>query len=295
MALLKDIWRVGVIRTQVADLTAEALANAATIWLPNPGPLRFLADPFGLWRDGRLHLFAETYDYRDRVGAIDLFVLDAELRVLEQRPALREPWHLSYPYVFEADGETWMLPEAFRSGRLTLYRAERFPDRWTPETTIALDHVPIDATPVFHDGLWWLFYAPAGSRLDKVAALHVAWAERLTGPWTPHPLNPVRYDPASARPGGTPFISDGDLILPVQDCSRTYGGGLRRLRITTLTPDRFEAAAEPALVPPPAWRHFVDGLHTLAAAGDVTLIDAKHRQVSPQSLLIDARRLFRKR
>lgn len=293
MAILKDIWRAGVVAATPEQVLAPgALDHLPVTWLPAQGPLRFIADPFGLWRDGRLHVFVEAYDYRDRHGIIDVHILDADLQVLETRTVLREPWHLSYPFVFEADGETWMLPEAFRSGALTLYRAEAFPDRWVPATQIPLDDVAIDATPVFHDGLWWLFYAPAGTTAaEKIGRLHVAFAERLTGPWRTHPGNPVRRDLASSRPGGTPFVgADGRLVLPVQDCTRTYGGAIRPLRIDVLTPDRFEAEAGPALAAPRRFGAYVDGLHTLAQAGPVTLIDAKRRVITWKSLALDAQR-----
>ncbi|MBW8811896.1 MAG: hypothetical protein JF588_00600 [Caulobacterales bacterium] len=293
MAVLKDIWRVGIVRAAPeAVLAPGALARLPVTWLPPQGPLRFIADPFGLWRDGRLNVFVEAYDYRDRHGVIEAYVLDEALEVLERRTVLREPWHLSYPFVFEAEGATWMLPEAFRSGGLTLYRAEAFPDRWAAATRIELDDVAIDATSVFHDGLWWLFYAPAGaSAADKIGRLHLAWAERLTGPWRTHPGNPVRRDVRSSRPGGTPFVgADGRLVLPVQDCARTYGGAIRPLRISVLTPDRFEAEAGEPLVPPAAFGAYTDGLHTLSAAGPVTLIDAKRRVITLKSLSLDARR-----
>lgn len=291
MPLLKDIWRVGIVAAPMQGLlTPGALADQTVSWLPEEGPLRFLTDPFGTWRDGRLHLFAEAYDYRDRKGVIELLVLDDAFKVVERSRVLEEAWHLSYPILIEAEGETYMLPEAHRSGRLTLYRAAAFPNRWEPAATITLDQVPIDATPVFHEGLWWLFYTPASSKLEKVAALHVAYAENLLGPWTPHPGNPVRMDPASARPGGTPLVIDGALVLPVQDCVRTYGGALRPLRIHTLTPDRFEATAGEAITAPAGFAPYRRGLHTLSSAGGVTLIDAKRQHWSPATLALDVRR-----
>lgn len=295
MPILKDMWRAGIIAAPMETLlSAGALGAQPVTWLPEPGSLRFLADPFGLWRDDRLYVFVETYDYRDRVGAIDVLTLDADLRLIDQRPALKEPWHLSYPFIVEADGETWMLPEAHKSGRLTLYRAEDFPTVWAPHSVIMLDQVPIDATPVFHEGLWWLFYTPATTRADKVSALHVAWATRLTGPWTPHAGNPVRYDPSSSRPGGTPRVVDGALVLPVQDCRETYGGALRLLRISVLTPDRFEAAADDVIAAPASFGTHAAGFHTLSSAGPVTLVDAKRLQVSAESLALDAMRALRK-
>jgi hypothetical protein len=296
LALVKDMWRVGLVRAPLADLLpADALARHVVTWLPEPGPLAFFADPFGVWRDGRLYVFVEVYDYRDRVGAIEVLTFDAAFQLLDRQSALKEPWHLSYPLIIETDGETYMLPEAHRSGKLTLYRAEEFPTRWTPVAKIALDQVAIDATPIFHEGRWWLFYTPATSKADKVSALHVAFADQITGPWTPHPGNPVRYDPSSSRPGGTPVVVDGAIVLPVQDCRRTYGGAIRPLRITTLTPDRFEAEAGEAITPPPTFGRHVAGLHTLSAAGPVTLIDAKRFLVSPASLALDVQREWRKR
>ncbi len=295
MPILKDMWRVGLVAAPMETLLSAAALGAQPVsWLPDPGPLRFLADPFGLWRDGRLHVFVETYDYRDRVGAIDVLTFDADLRLIDWKPALREPWHLSYPFIVEDGGQTWMLPEAHKSGRLTLYRAEDFPTVWSAHSVIDLDQVPIDATPVFHEGLWWLFYTPATTRADKVSALHVAFATCLTGPWTPHPGNPVRYDVSSARPGGTPLIVDGAVVLPVQDCRRTYGGAMRLLRIGALTPDRFEAEAGEVIEAPATFGAHAAGFHTLSSAGPVTLVDAKRRHISARSLTLDAARELRK-
>ena len=295
MPILKDMWRSGLVRAPMETLLAPgALAAQEVVWLPAPGSLRFLADPFGLWRDGKLYVFVETYDYRDRVGAIEVLTLGPDLELIARQPALKEPWHLSYPFIVEADGETYMLPEAHRSGRLTLYRAEAFPTVWAPHRTLELDQIAIDATPVFHDGLWWLFYTPATTRADKVSALHAAFAPRLTGPWTPHAGNPVRYDASSSRPGGTPLVIGGAVLLPVQDCRRTYGGAIRLLRITTLTPDRFEAEAGEAISAPASFGAHTAGFHTLSSAGPVTLVDAKRRHVSPRTLALDAGRELRK-
>jgi len=294
--MAKDIWRIGVARLQIAACGEEhALAATDIRWL-DPGPsFTFLADPFGLWRDDDLHVFAEAYDYRTRRGVIDHLRLDAELQVVDHSTVLSEAWRLSYPYVFEADGETWMAPEAHRSGAFTLYRARRFPDAWEPAGRFELDSPAIDPTPFRHDGLWWLAYAPAGPQSVKQGRLHLAFAERLTGPWTPHPGNPVLVDRMSSRPGGTPFRDEGSLVLPVQDCARTYGAAVRLLRVEVLTQDRFAAAAGPPIRAPASAAPFVEGLHTLSSCGPVTLLDAKRRDRSPAGLWIDVRRRLGRR
>ena len=295
MALRKDIWRPAIVEATIADIVGRgSLDGLAVHWLPPLGSFRFLADPFGLWRDGKLHVFVEAYDYRVRIGTVEVLVYDAAFRLLDRQPVLAEPWHLSYPQVFEAEGETWMLPEAHRSGRLTLYRAVDFPRAWEPAMVIDLGHPAVDATPVFHDGLWWLFYTSTGTEAEKMGALNIAFAERLAGPWHAHPGNPVRTDAAGARPGGTAFVLDGRLVLPVQDCSRTYGGGIRALTIERLTTTAFEATLGPPLLPPASFAPYTEGLHTLAAAGPVTLIDVKRTELSLHGLGIEIRREVRK-
>lgn len=288
-----DIWRIGIVEAPVAEAVRE-LDQSQIRWLSEEPPFTFLADPFGLWRDGRLHVFAEAYDYRTRHGVIDALTFAPDLTLASRRTVLREPWHLSYPFVLEANGETWMLPEAHRSGALSLYRAAPFPDRWEPTARLELDTPAVDATPFRHGGLWWLAYAPSGSQAMKQGRLHLAFAEALTGPWRVHPENPVRTDLASSRPGGTPFVDAGALMMPVQDCTATYGGAIRLLRIHELTPDRFVAEAGPTLAAPASAGRYSDGLHTLSACGDLTLIDVKRIDRSLGGLAIDlGRRLGR--
>ncbi len=288
MSWRSDIWRIGLATTPIAAAAQPGGLDRAEIRWLDPGPaFTFLADPFGLWRDGDLHLFAEAYDYRTRHGVIDRLRFAGGVELVERRTVLREPWHLSYPFVFEAEGETWMAPEAHRSGRFTLYRAAAFPDRWEAAASLELDTPAIDPTIFRHDGLWWLAYAPSGPQSAKQGRLHLAWASDLMGPWTTHPGNPVRVDRSSSRPGGTPFRFEGVVHLPVQDCSRTYGGGIRLLRISDLTPDRFEADAGPPTIPPASAGVYHEGLHTLSACGDITLFDVKRIDRSPGGLAID--------
>ncbi|MGI4745021.1 MAG: glucosamine inositolphosphorylceramide transferase family protein [Janthinobacterium lividum] len=275
-----DIWRCAIVKQSAETIVRDGVDPGAIVWLPDMPPGTFRADPFGLWRDGCLYVFAEAFDYRTRVGHIDVLMYDRDLNLLDCRTVLKKPWHLSYPVVFEASGETWMLPEAYKSGTLTLYRAGTFPSEWEPVCDIPLDGPAIDATPLFHEGKWWLFYSPSHSKIGRRGHLHVAWADHPTGPWHLHPLNPVRIDLGSARPGGTPRLQDGVIILPVQDCRSTYGAAIRELSITHLDETSF-IAADHAGVSAAGWMApFTDGFHTLASAGPVTLIDVKRMDAS---------------
>lgn len=269
-----DIWRSGFVRRPLFSLIDQPLAADEVTWLPDCGPYGYVADPFGIVRDGRLTVFVEAFDYIVRRGEIHYRQYDADNRLVGQGVALTEPWHLSYPTLIEDGGALYMLPEGYKSGGLILYRCVRFPDRWEPAARLS-DAAAIDATVVRHDGLWWMFYALAGADDRAMREMHLAWAEHLTGPWTAHAANPVMSGFDVSRPGGTAFVHDGALHLPVQDCTATYGAAVNLLRIETLTPDAFSAAAVKRFEPGDLLSGFGDGLHTLSGHGDVTFIDVK--------------------
>lgn len=291
----KDMWRCGIIDRSARQLAAESARGASVAWLPEEPSFAFLADPFGAWDEDSLHVFVERYDYRERHGTIERLTYDRGVTLVERISALVEPWHLSYPFVFEGDGAVWMLPEAHRSGELSLYRAHGRYDDWRRECSIALDCVPVDASIIRYHGRWWLFYASAADKASKLDELRVAWAHDLLGPWTTHPGNPVRRDRTSSRPGGTPFVLDGVLMLPVQDCSRTYGGAIRLLRIDQLDDHTFAAHAGEPLERPAGSPPDAEGMHTFSACGPVTLVDVKTVDRSLWSLRVELGRMLGRR
>jgi hypothetical protein len=291
-----DIWRSGFVRRALRSVVDEAGATAGEVtWLPDCGPFRYVADPFGIERGGVLTVFVEAFDYRIRRGEIHFYQYDAADTLIRQGVALAEPHHLSYPSLIEADGELYMLPEGYKSGGLTLYRCVRFPDQWEPVKTLG-DVAAIDATVVRHGGRWWMFYALQGPENRAMRELHVSWSFDLMGPWTPHSANPVRQGLDASRPGGTAFERDGTLYLPVQDCEATYGAAINLLRIDELTPYVFSAEAVQRFEPGDLLEGFGDGLHTLSGSGDVTCVDVKSIRHSPAEGWVKAqykvRRLF---
>jgi hypothetical protein len=189
------------------------------------------------------------------------------------------PVHLSYPCLVEVDGRLLCIPETHEAREVALYEVEHFPDRWKQLAILVADTPALDATPFRHGDLWWLaasMPAPKGANCE----LHLWYAEAITGPWHAHPGNPVKVDVRSSRPGGTPFMHGGVLYRPAQDCSTTYGARTVINRILTLTPTAFCEDFAIAVDPDPHGP-YPDGLHTVCAAGEVTLIDVKRSRFVP--------------
>ena len=145
---------------------------------------------------------------------------------------LKEPFHLSYPHVWEFEGAHYMLPETSACGAVRLYKADPFPTCWRFHAELARGNF-VDPTPLRHGDKWWLF-ALDGFGSDD--ALVIYFADRLEGPWQPHKHNPIRsHDRRHARPAGRIVSLQGKLIRFAQDYEQYYGRMVSAFQIQELT------------------------------------------------------------
>jgi hypothetical protein len=270
--LCHDQWNVGIVDAPITSFLGSNNRDRVR-WLPGLARSQFRADPFGLIRDGRLIVLCEQLDYQNSVGkivAIDVSNNTVAPVTIGPTPSV----HMSYPLLLELEGHTFCVPETCAVAEIGLYQAEHFPDRWRKTALLAPGSGAIvDATLFRHEDRWWLAGsedAPKGATSE----LHLWYADEVTGPWTAHPGNPVKIDIRSARPGGTPFHVNGVLFRPAQDCSQVYGARIVINRVELLTPTAFREVPAACVEPDPAGP-YPDGLHTLCAVEDMTLIDSK--------------------
>jgi hypothetical protein len=280
-ALTREHWRIGVLDQPIGQVL-EAFDPAAIRWLDLPYE-GFLADPFGrATADGGLVILAEAYPWKGGRGRIAAIERRGDGTLALAPTSLTSDSHLSYPQIIEHEGAIYCIPESCAQGCVQLFRALRFPDRWALERVLLEGFAGVDATVTRYRQRWWMFACDRADRGES--KLFIFHAPDLRGPWTAHARNPVKCDLRSSRPAGTPFTAaDGTLYRPAQDCSRDYGGGVVINRVIRLTPDEFEEQAAVHLRPDPAGP-CPHGLHTLSAAGGLTLVDGKRREVVPASI-----------
>jgi len=200
--------------------------------------------------EGTWYLYFEVLNRKNDQGDLAYATsTDADARRFRyQRIFLDEPVHLSYPQVFVWEGTYYMIPETFEAGEIRLYRAERFPDRWTMVKPLVRGAPFIDASLLRHDDRWWLFTSATGDDL-----LLLYFADQLEGPWQRHPQNPLVFADANiARPAGRIVAFDGRIVRYAQDDDPFYGAFVRAFEITELTPTRYAerlASPRPVLEP----------------------------------------------
>ncbi|XP_031488808.1 glucosamine inositolphosphorylceramide transferase 1-like isoform X2 [Nymphaea colorata] len=161
--------------------------------------------------------------------------------------ALDEEWHLSYPYVFNYQGQIYLMPEGNRKGDLRLYRALEFPLRWTLEKVLIKKPL-IDATMIQYEGYYWIFgsdFTRYGT--EKNAELEIWYSRSPLGPWKQHKQNPVhsRDKSLGARNAGRPFIYEGSLYRSGQDCGETYGRRVRMYKVEILSTENYREVEVP--------------------------------------------------
>jgi hypothetical protein len=235
---------------------------------------RFYADPFLFAWQGRTFLFVEEFPYATQKGVISVAEVKDGRAVDTPVPVLERPYHLSYPLVL-ADGDVvYMLPETGTNNTLELYRAVDFPWTWQLDRVL-IEGLPIaDATPVFHQGRWWMLAAAAENGATDHDELFAFYSDRLTGPWHAHRNNPVKSDCRGARPGGRIIRQGRRLLRPGQDCEQGYGTGVVWHEILELTP-RCYREREIAYWHGPRDLG-VAGVHTFDRIGTLRAIDFKH-------------------
>ncbi len=125
-ALEKEMWQIAIrIRTD----KPLYLGNAEH-FVSIPNSVRYwYADPFLYEKNGKTYLFAEMYDRYTEKGVLGVAKVNG-LRVSKFRVCLDLPFHLSYPCLFEDNGNLYMIPECRQSGEVAVYKCVDFPYKW---------------------------------------------------------------------------------------------------------------------------------------------------------------------
>jgi hypothetical protein len=196
----------------------------------------FVADPFMIRRDGVWLMFFEVMDAETGIGKIALATSADGLRWNYERVVLEEPFHLSYPYVFEWRGEYYMTPETLYPGAIQLYKAAPFPFSWIHAGAI-IDGAHADPSPFHFAGRWWMFACSTPNTHDT---LRLYFADDVLGQWHEHPVSPiVEHNRHVARPAGRVLVWGERVIRFAQDCDPYYGTRVRAFEVVELTPTNY--------------------------------------------------------
>lgn len=102
------------------------------------------ADPLSFCYNNKMYIFAEAYDRKILKAHIAVAEFNQDIEKIEFTPVIVEPYHMSFPMVFEWDDAVYMLPETGKNRSINLYKAVKFPYTWECIYTLETDEMYAD-------------------------------------------------------------------------------------------------------------------------------------------------------
>ena len=283
-----EIWGIGIIQRRNDDVSA--LLHSGRLgeveWLPRLKSWRYRADPFIWHADDGLRLIFEDYAPwfgRARICSVPLAAVDD---IAGARLEIGADTHFSYPFIVEADGACYCIPENAESGRVSIYRWNPGEHRWHMVANL-IDEPVLDPTPYYHEGIWYLFGTLLNDGPDS--KLRIWHSRALLGPWHAHKHNPIKTDNRGSRSAGPLFRDEDSLYRPAQDATGGYGSAVTLYRIEQLSPEVYSETAVSRVLPDPGGQ-YPDGLHTLTVTSYAIIVDGKVLELTWAAPIVKALR-----
>jgi len=241
--------------------------------IPNP-KYRFLADPFVIKKDGKHHIFVEDYDCRRGLGAISCVSVNPDESYEIIHNVLVEPFHLSFPFVFEESGEMFMLPETSEGNGIRLYRCVDFPNKWELDTELLRGVSAADTMLIKRHNIWFMLTNLNQFLFsDHLSQLHVFWSDKLrSSDWKPVSPLPVVNSSRIGRNAGILYGKNGDWFRVRQrQAFNQYGAGFSIAKITHLDLDGYSEESFAEIEP--VFFDNLKGTHHMHGVDDFTVFD----------------------
>ena len=215
--LQESAWLLGICENGFDDLRENRIH-----WINNGKyeGKKWFADPFILDYDKKnIYLLVEEFDYKVHRGRIAKLTINRERwEVKDCKIILDLPTHLSFPMIWREEGEVFVCPENYKSGRWNMYRYNESSERLVLEQELL--KMPLTDAIMFNvDSSYYILstYVPTPSG----RCLTVWQSMELTEQY--QKTQEIRFDENIARNAGMLFNYDGKLIRPAQECNNTYG------------------------------------------------------------------------
>jgi hypothetical protein len=245
------------------------------------------ADPILYKNDNTVYMFYEAFNRKKEIGEIGVATV-SDNKFVDRKIIMNEPFHMSYPFVFDFNNKIYMIPETSSVKKLILYEAVNFPYEWKV-SKVLLDEIEIsDATILkYKDNLYVfasrvLSYSPYS---DELLLYSVDKDFNLI----PHKRNPILTDNEFSRPAGRVLELDGKLIRVSQDCSNgEYGKALKFNEILCISDDAYREKNILATVPSDISIQFhkkLTGTHTYGRCDNLEVIDVRYSVFDSRKLL----------
>jgi hypothetical protein len=210
----------------------KTLKDFNTPFLALPNNSVTIADPFLFVHGDTLFLFYEEQISFNKRGVIrmrsttDLNSWSKPVTVLE------EPFHLSFPHVFEDKGRVFMIPESCIDQSIRLYEGKGDFKEWKFNKILLSGEKFVDSVLFKNSNQYFLFVTIQLQDKSYIQDLYVS--DSLFGEWKKHRASPIATGKVNGRNGGNIIEFDNNMYRVSQNCSVLYGSQLDVYKIEIL-------------------------------------------------------------
>ncbi len=234
--------------------------------------LYWRADPFLYEYNGETFLFAELFHRIKGKGVIGVAKVKNG-KCGKFKVCLNLPYHLSYPCVFEDDGDIYMVPECARSKKISVYKAVNFPCRWE-ESYVLYDGPGVDTTPVPNS---------LSNKLSFITTLRINDNKEnncLYAVSRGDSKKLLLNNDYTVRSAGHFFKCNNDFFRPSQDCTDSYGGALVFKKLIDVSLENYKEETYKRICPDDIRvnekRYVFNGIHTYNKTDEYEVIDLSY-------------------
>lgn len=209
-------------------------------------PVVIVADPFLFVHKDSLYVFYEEQKEISGKGIIKMIKTNDLHKWSEPIKVLEEGYHLSYPNVFEINGQIYMMPETGQNGTVQFYKPNNDLTEWKLSQVLLKGKNYVDSSIVYRDNHYFLFTTELNNGKYQ---LELYYSTEINGQWIKHPKSPLSDGSNTSRCGGSIFSYLDNLYRPVQYTKNKYGEGLALKRIRVLNTCEYDEEFIKQLIP----------------------------------------------
>jgi hypothetical protein len=245
------------------------------------------ADPILYKRNGKIYMFYEAYNKKKKFGEIGVATI-INNRIVDQKIIIDEPFHMSYPFVFDIKNKIYMIPETSSNNKLLLYESINFPYEWKL-SKVLIDNIELsDATILKLQDKIYMFVSKllcTSPYKDELLIYSLDNEFNLI----PHKNNPIITDNEFTRPAGRILEYNNKLIRVSQDCSNgEYGKAIKFNEIISLSDHAYQEKNISTILPNDIRLKFhkkLTGTHTYGRCDNFEVIDVRYSVFDIKKLL----------
>lgn len=202
----------------------------------------FLADPFLFEINGDVFCLAEKMDLTQRKkGHIVMALFGMQENYFKWIDAIKEDFHLSFPFIFKFEGDYYMCPETSEISEIRLYKLDISKLTWHFYRTIMRDIKAVDNIIFFKNDLWWLSSSVDLSLTGDYETFNFIWYSDnpIDGNWYQHANNPIYVDSSRARNAGIVTLAGEIYRVSQGQALGVYGKFFNINRILDINPRKY--------------------------------------------------------